>query len=63
MREEWGQIQPPMPDQFYQPAHPLFAAWTERCHNFVITQPGRKRLDREGEFSRVHTQAGESSTR
>src|ERR1700674_3377789 len=30
MGEEWGQVQPPMPDQFHQPAHALFATWTKR---------------------------------
>src|ERR1700730_12749563 len=52
-----------MPNQFHQPAHPFFAAWAERCDNFVIAQPGCKRLDRHREVSRIHTQAGESSTR
>ena len=34
-----------MPNQFHQPSHPFFAAWAERCDNFVIAQPGCKRLD------------------
>ena len=62
MREEWGQTQPPMPDQFHQPAHALFATRAERCDNLMISEAACKRLHRQREFSSVHTKAGERPT-
>ena len=62
VRQERGQIQPAMPDQFHQPAHALFATRAERCDNLVISEAGCKRLRRQRELSRVHTKAGERTT-
>jgi hypothetical protein len=62
VREEWGQTQPPMPDQFHQPAHALFATRAERCDNLMISEAACKRLHRQREFSSVHTKAGERPT-
>jgi hypothetical protein len=36
VRQEQGKIEPSMPNQFHQPAHPFLAARTGRCDNFVI---------------------------
>jgi len=62
VRQERGQVQALLPNQFHQPAHALFASRAKRCDNFVISQTSGKGLDRQREFSRVHPQAGERST-
>jgi hypothetical protein len=46
-RQERSQIQPSMRNQLHQPAHPFFAAWTECGDNFVISEAGRKWLNRQ----------------